>query len=184
MNVPNNIIFRKVKMSPENTKQLYEKYPLIFGQKDLDMRQTAMCWGFECGNGWYTIINEICANIQNHIDNKNDSIKYKKERGELPADAPSYPQIEATQVKEKFGGLRFYTNYSDEYIDGVIAMAESMSLKTCEQCGNPGNDESDGYWISTLCEPCREEDKKRWQKREEEAKKLLTVKMNDVTVAP
>ncbi len=171
-------------MRPELDKQLYEKYPEIFCQKDLDMRQTAMCWGICCGDGWYTILDELCGEIQNHINNENLNIKYKKERGELPPDAPNYPQIEATQVKEKFGGLRFYVNYYDDFVRGLISMAESMSLKTCEHCGNPGKENEEGYWISVLCDPCREEDKKRRQRLNEEARERLTVKMNDVTVAP
>ena len=177
-------------MQDDLEKQLYEKYPEIFRQKDLPMNQTAMCWGISTGKGWFVIIDELCSEIQNHIYNKNLDIKYKKERGELPPDAPNFPQVEATQVKEKFGGLRFYVNHSDEYIDGLISMAESMSLRTCEHCGNPGKENEDGYWISTLCIPCREEDNKRLQKYNEEAKaraearNSLTVNMKDVTVAP
>ena len=44
--------------------KLYEKYPKIFGQKDLPMTQTAMCWGIDCGDGWYNIIDTLCCHIQ------------------------------------------------------------------------------------------------------------------------
>lgn len=27
-----------------------------------------MCWGFEHGDGWFNIINNLCASIQHHID--------------------------------------------------------------------------------------------------------------------
>jgi len=170
-------------MTSELQQQLYKKYPKIFVQKDQSMQVTAMCWGFECGDGWYKIIDALCEHIQNHVDWENQSIKWKKERGELPQDAPDFPQIEAVQVKEKFGGLRFYTNLHDEFIDGVIAMAESMSFMTCEDCGNPG-EPNKGGWIVTLCQPCRDDYNKKMQQREEEAKARLTVKMNDVTIAP
>lgn len=170
-------------MRKDPQQELYSKYPKIFRQKDLPMNQTAMCWGISCGSGWYTIIDELCSSIENHIQNENWSINYKKEKGELPPDAPNFPQIEATQVKEKFGGLRFYVNYYDDYIRGLIDMAESISLRTCEDCGNPGKQNEEG-WIVTLCDPCREEYDKRWQKREEEASQRLTVNMKDVTVAP
>ena len=177
-------------MREELEKQLYEKYPEIFRQKDLDMRQTAMCWGISCGDGWYTILDELCGEIQNHIRNKNYDIEYKKKRGELPEDAPNFPQIEATQVKEKFGGLRFYVNHYDDFVRGAIGMAESISMRTCEHCGNPGKQNEDGYWITTLCDPCRVADSERRRKYDEEAKarmearKNLTVHMKDVTVAP
>jgi NADH pyrophosphatase NudC (nudix superfamily) len=59
----------------------------------------------------------------------------------------------AAQVKEKFGGLRFYVDNADDYTRGVIAMAESMSYKTCEVCGSPGKQTGKG-WIKTVCESC------------------------------
>jgi hypothetical protein len=64
---------------------------------------------------------------------------------------PKYPKIEAVQVKEKFGTLRFYTNRSDEYIDGAISMAGQMSSVTCETCGKPGELQGGG-WLYTACE--------------------------------
>lgn len=60
------------------------------------------------------------------------------------------PQVVAVQVKEKFGTLRFYTNATDDYVHGLIAMAESMSARTCEECGVPGKTYYDG-WHVTLC---------------------------------
>lgn len=147
--------FTEIKMTEENEKKLLEKYPKIFAQRNLPMSQTAMCWGFSCGNGWYNIIDALCANIQGYIDSKEGKV----------------PQVEATQVKEKFGGLRFYTNHIDDYIDGVINMAESMSKRTCESCGNPGQS-NDSAWIITLCDPCREKEYRRWEEKEKEMKQL------------
>lgn len=170
-------------MREELQKQLYERWPEIFAQKDWSMQQTCMCWGIDCDDGWYNIIDNLCNRIQNHVENENWKIKYKKEKGELPADAPNYPQIQAVQVKEKYGGLRFYINHHDDYLDGAISMAEAISLDTCEKCGSPGKPNEEG-WIVTLCTPCREEYEKRWAKKEEEARQRLTVKMKDVTVAP
>jgi hypothetical protein len=60
-------------------------------------------------------------------------------------------QVVAVQVKEKFGGLRFYYDGGDEYIHGLVAMAESMSYVTCEVCGSPGRVYTDG-WHATLCD--------------------------------
>lgn len=72
-------------------------------------------------------------------------------------------QVEVRQVKEKFGSLRFYYDGGDEYISGLVSMAESMSGITCEECGAPGESGGNG-WISTLCETHRTE---REQKRAE-----------------
>jgi len=59
-------------MSPEKDKALIEKYPLIFANRQGSPKETLMCWGFECGDGWYEIINNLCSLIQNHIDNVNN----------------------------------------------------------------------------------------------------------------
>lgn len=68
---------------------------------------------------------------------------------------PNYDkyQVEATQVKEKYGTLRFYTNREDDFVSGVISMAEGMSSKICEDCGAPGKIRLGG-WIVTRCDEC------------------------------
>ena len=57
----------------------------------------------------------------------------------------------AAQVKEKFGGLRFYVDGGDDWVYGAISMAESMSYRTCEVCGAPGVTRGEG-WIRTTCD--------------------------------
>jgi hypothetical protein len=73
---------------------------------------------------------------------------------------PACPQVVATQIKEKFGTLRFYYNGGDDMVDGVVRMAEAMSAVTCETCGNEGKTRSGG-WIRTLCD----EHEKAYQER-------------------
>ena len=61
------------------------------------------------------------------------------------------PQVTLDQVKEKFGTLRFYYTGGDEYISGMVTMAEAMSGVTCEECGDPG-ERRGGGWIYTACD--------------------------------
>lgn len=155
-------------MRDELDKALVEKYPLIFADRNKPASETCMCWGFECGDGWYNIIDALCANIQGHIDNTANNIKWAQEWNSK-VNNPDYewpdyypvreerrvpepiPQIVATQVKEKYGILRFYVNYSNPVIDAMIGLAESMSARTCEVCGAPGTRGGDG-WLRTTCE--------------------------------
>jgi len=60
-------------------------------------------------------------------------------------------KFEVTQVKEKFGGLRFYTNCRDEAILQRIDVAIQESFHACEICGEPGT-LREGRWIKTLCD--------------------------------
>ena len=130
-------------MKQEYDTYLCTTFPKMFVNRYKPMTETTMCWGFECGDGWFNIINQLCANIQHHIDWKN-----RKEE--------VVPQVTVDQVKEKFGSLRFYFTGGDDYIDGLVSMAESMSGVTCEECGNPGSTLGRG-WLTTLCEKHAEE---------------------------
>jgi hypothetical protein len=62
------------------------------------------------------------------------------------------------QVKEKFGTLRFYYRGGDDYVRGLVSMAESMTEVTCESCGSGAKTvwPKGGGWVHTTCEPCQE----------------------------
>lgn len=64
---------------------------------------------------------------------------------------PKVPHVYVEQIKEKFGGLRFYYQGGDDYIDGLVDMAERWANQSCEVCGAPGK-KTRGGWIRTLCE--------------------------------
>ena len=123
-------------MRKELDEALCKKYPEIFKDRHGDMRTTAMIWGFQCDDGWYNIIDAVCAQIENRERN-NNSVEWLS--------------VFATQVKEKYGTLRFYYVGGDDFIDGVVAMAEAMSAVTCEVCGAPGR-LREGGWLKTLCD--------------------------------
>ncbi len=61
------------------------------------------------------------------------------------------------QVKEKFGGLRFYIGDATEAMHERVAQAEAEAARTCEYCGKPGQARPGG-WIKTLCDQCAKED--------------------------
>ena len=132
-------------MKQELDEQLCKKYPLIFKNRHGDMKETLMCWGFECGDGWYQILDSLCGQIQHYIDWNNENFEkgYKQYK--------QVPQVVAVQIKEKFGGLRFYYDGGDDHISGMVRMAESWAYHTCETCGSPGKMRQGG-WIKTLCD--------------------------------
>jgi hypothetical protein len=134
-------------MRQELDKLLCEKYPKMMVNRHGAVTETAMCWGFSCGDGWYNILNSLMSNIQHHIDWNNTNV----EKGYTQY--KQVPQVTLDQVKEKFGTLRFYYTGGDDYIRGLVSMAESMSAITCETCGNPG-EQTRGGWIKTTCKPC------------------------------
>ena len=130
-------------MKIELQNRLFAKYPDLFYQKNLDMTRTCMCWGVDTGDGWYNILNQMCTAIVAHQKHKKD----------LP--------VSFAQIKEKFGGLRAYFDGGDDYVEGVVDMAERMSYVTCETCGAPGKERGTG-WINTYCDACNKEKIKHW----------------------
>jgi hypothetical protein len=144
-------------MREELDNLLCERYPKLFVNRHADMKTTAMCWGFDCGDGWFNIIDLLCDNIQGHIDWKNSQRELLLK--DNPYNRPIHDEIHQVvvdQVKEKFGTLRFYYHGGDEHINGLVTMAESMSGVTCEMCGKPGHPSKHG-WITTLCDEHHEE---------------------------
>ncbi len=73
----------------------------------------------DCGYGWAELIRQ-CDNALFVAD----------------------PNYTISQVKEKFGGLRFYFNPTDmnQYskMSSIIMEIEEKSLEMCEECGAPG----------------------------------------------
>ena len=107
-------------------KQLETAYPQMFAGK---------YGGIECAAGWWPIITSLCANIQSHVDWKKDDC----------------PQVVVAQIKEKFGGLRFYYDGGDEYVSGLVTMAAGWASHACEECGASGVLRHGG-WLKTLCD--------------------------------
>lgn len=123
-------------MDKELEKKLVEKYPNLYSQYGKSPKETCMAWGFSCEAGWYNIIDELSSKLE-------------------PLG------IVAAQVKEKFGGLRFYIeptikNGKFEKACALIREAESLSYETCEICGASGAKPRKGGWIRTLCGKCQD----------------------------
>lgn len=145
-------------MKKELEEKLINDFPNLYCETKLSPQESCMHWGFECDDGWFNIIYRLSWAI-----------------------SIICPECVATQVKEKFGGLRFYyyVNYSKqeendniqfeilkkttikELVDYLVDKAEEESLKTCELCGSTNNISKTHGWIKTLCESCKKKIKKQ-----------------------
>lgn len=145
-------------------KELTDKYPTILQKRSK--------WGasdqfpFECSEGWFSILDLLCGHINSHINSVQKNIDWAVDYNRRLSEAkdtnyetwPAYwnkgyreipvpvEPVVATQIKEKFGGLRFYYTGGDSYIRGLVDFAESISYTTCETCGNPGTLKTEGWW--------------------------------------
>ena len=119
--------------------KLVETFPKLYKDRNADMHQTAMCWGFECGDGWFDIIWRLSSRLEYLIN-------------QVPEEEQG--NYRAAQVKEKYGGLRFYMTLSTDKMNEVIQLYEDMSYEICEICGELGKVNIEG-WLMTRCERCR-----------------------------
>lgn len=137
-------------MNADKQKYFYETYPDFFSNKDKSVQESCMCWGIEFEDGWFDILETLCRAIKNHIDNiqwHNDwAIKEGKK-------TTLFIPFKFDQLKEKYGTMRAYYSGGDDYVSGLVDMAERMSGKICEFCGNPGKLCGRG-WYTTLCKEC------------------------------
>lgn len=140
-------------MKAELEHELVNKYPNLFADRSLPPTKSLMCFGCDHGDGWFFIIESMCHQISQHISN-----------GGWEYEDP----YKFVQIKEKFGGLRVYDHGSNEYIRGVIDMAESMSYRVCELCGNQGSKYHSGMWVKTLCQTCADKNGYEKYRPEEE----------------
>ena len=114
----------------EFEKRLMDAFPKLYADMGGSEMVTCMAYGVSVGNGWHDLIWELSEKLEPLIGDTD---------------------CRAAQVKEKFGGLRFYmTSYTDTMHD-IIHEYEEKSYITCEVCGEPGTTRRGG-WIKTLCD--------------------------------
>lgn len=126
-------------MRQEYDTYLCENFPNLYRNRHGDMRTTALCWGFEIGDGWYEIVKELSRELELEI------LKLPKADREYAC---------ASQVKEKYGGLRFYMHSETNEMSWLIREAEQRASKTCEQCGSSAKCRNENGWYTTLCDKC------------------------------
>jgi hypothetical protein len=123
-------------MRKELEQRLFERWPTWFNPKG-DVRYTGMTLGFTHDDGWFDILWRLCGDLEPLV---------------AEFEATGGQKFEVLQVKEKFGGLRFYVNCRrNEAISQRIDAAIQESFHTCEVCGQPGTLRENGL-IKTVCD--------------------------------
>ena len=103
-------------------------------------------YGIEIKSGWFNLIWRLSETID----------AYHK------TNMSKYIRLRVVQVKQKFGGLRYYVDFkADKFTEedekditrlmGMIWFAESLSFSTCEVCGEPGERTNELLYVQTLC---------------------------------
>jgi len=143
-------------MKTELENKLVKKYPEFFEYlKTHKGPLMPMVFGFEHGDGWFNLLDKLMGDIISYHNQLPEDKKWK---------------LSLLQVKEKYGGLRFYLAGADDYIWDLINNAEEESYNVCEICGSKENIGHTQVWIKTVCKPCFDDGKTNmniWKSKEE-----------------
>ena len=192
-------------MNVKLNKKLISKYPELFGADEVTPYSQR---GIECGDGWYSLLDNTLSLIDNHAKNPQwveeplfklkvwynkifwnkilypigslftrgipkicsatEAHKYEDKwnryytwqhifmANPIYVKPKTSPVIRIVQIKEKFGGLRIHIKGSDEFINGVTSLAQSLAYKICENCGtNQDVITNKKGWHKTYCAKCR-----------------------------
>jgi len=141
-------------MSPELEKQLYDKYPKIFVEKDKSIQESCMAFGIETPDDWYDIIDTLCHALTYTYStvmsiDVEDGLKLGLEPlDKYYKDGKDYvyrvecPQVVTEQVKEKYGTLRFY--YRLDYNNDINYLLETKKYPQLETILNKFHSYVDG----------------------------------------
>ena len=112
-------------MKQELDELLCKRYPKIFRDRRASMQVTAMCWGFDCGDGWFNILNQSCRLMQSHIDwsrkNRARALRYNRAlRRALRGDRAGLEHYYLYQGK--------LTDYGRDQVERDIASGKERSV--------------------------------------------------------
>lgn len=124
-------------MTPEKEQKLFDAFPQMYRGRVKSVQESAMSFGFDCGDGWFDLIWRLSQQIETAARLEG-----------LEPQSEAWP--EARQVKQKVGRLRFYLVSPTEAMTALIREAEEDSAKTCEECGIPGSLVGNSG-VKTLC---------------------------------
>lgn len=130
-------------MNKELDAALVKDFPCTFRNRSASMQVTCMCWGFDCGDGWEPLIRKYAAKIEPLL----------KDACEKNREGEKFGYYTTSQVKEKFGTLRWYMSGASNEVFALVVKAEQESGKTCEECGNKGRLRGKN-WVWTRCNKC------------------------------
>lgn len=131
--------------------ELGNRFPNLYNYRNGNNIPMGFIWG-EIDNGWFGIIEELSEKLEALLNT-------------LPQ--PARACVQVNQVKQKFGGLRYYYSvkqgFEDDFkpimveFNNAVTEAENKASETCEICGKTPAYRFGYAWIRTLCLTHKEE---------------------------
>ncbi len=124
--------------TPKNQpgRDIMLRYPKLFARAFLESpTPTPIAAGFECGEGWWPIIEDLCI----YLTDQRIPLRFyqiKQERGGLCLD---YAYTEKVHRE------------TEELVFDAVDRALTRSSHTCEQCGAPGSRQSISGQTIVVC---------------------------------
>ena len=109
-------------------------FPLVFGPTDR-LQPLIARQAIAVHDGWMALLDQLCCALTDVI--RADQLSFQ-----------------ATQVKEKFGQLRFYAQGGTARTWELLRAAEATSATICEHCGIASHRRGRDRFITTFCDRC------------------------------
>lgn len=120
-------------------KALIEEYPylqprsMVTGRIHPDYDYQYIVGECDLPTGWLQLFFQLCEDIRGPLEKVGDLDKFR-----------------FTQVKEKFGQMRLYTNGATREVLNILDKYEFLSQQVCSVCGKPATVMTSG-WICPYC---------------------------------
>lgn len=121
-----------------NFENLKKEFPELVGSLE----------AFSIDDGWMPLLRDLFSILTSQVRRMPEEIRHG---------------MTLMTVKEKFGKLRVYMDHSTPSLELAIDLAERISGRTCEKCGNVGTLRNND-WLRTLCDA----DNAEWVRQKEE----------------
>ncbi|KKM65212.1 hypothetical protein LCGC14_1493630, partial [marine sediment metagenome] len=94
-------------MDTKFSNRLFKKFKFL--------RKKEMPNGFGCGNGWYTIIDDMCCELRDNKMLRDNFV--------------------ITRVYDKYGDLSVHSKNGNNATRSIIDRAIDISMEICDECG-------------------------------------------------
>lgn len=135
----------KSKIEKAFNKALCERYPFLI-PRNIFSDEIVGDWGYE-----WTELDSMAPGWR-----KSFGIQFMEDLRDDLLRTGYLDEFRITQIKEKYGELRFYVSSAHRSTHDIIDRYESLSRRVCMLCGNPAELKWVNGWADTICDECLE----------------------------
>jgi len=152
-------------MNLTNTQTLLDRHRHLFINDDGEL---TLQHGFDVGDGWFPLLDDVFASLQGALQSELNRLDMTRLSSGSESTATIACEADVAlaragtphvvDVKQKLGSLRVQLQFAHNrpprarpFAYGVLQLANSASLRTCEVCGAAGSLQKQA-WLRVTCD--------------------------------